>query len=349
LGLLLACNGGDPGSGDASAGTSGGIDLTTSATTPGTTESSATETEAESSGEASSSGSGCADVQVMVEPEIPTIVLVVDQSGSMTEDFGDTTRWEAMYDTLMDPNDGVIAPKQSEVRFGLTLYTGPTEEEGGMCPMLTEVPPALDNFDAMDAVFGDAQPEDETPTGESLMMVASALDAFAEPGPKAIVLATDGEPDTCAQPNPQEGQPESLAAAQAAYDLGIQVFVLSVGTDVGEEHLQQMANVGIGREPDDTDEAPFWVALDAADLAEAFGQIVGGFVSCSFELNGVVNLADYCEGSVRVDGMELECPGDWHMPDEQTIELLGEACDGLEDGQSHTIEADFPCGTVASP
>src|SRR5688572_21933546 len=145
----------------------------------------------------------------MIEPETPTIVLLVDQSGSMTEDFGGTDRWQAIYDTLMDPDDGVIAPKQSAVRFGLTLYTSHDGSEGGMCPILTEVPPALDNFDAMDDVFAPAEPDDETPTGESLAAVAATLDAFTEPGPKAIVLATDGEPDSCAEPNPQNGQAES--------------------------------------------------------------------------------------------------------------------------------------------
>jgi hypothetical protein len=63
----------------------------------------------------------------------------------------------------------------------------------------------------------------------------------------------------------------------------------------------------------------------------------------------VVNLADYCDGTVEVDGVELECPADWRMPDDQTIELIGEACEALRDGQPHTVAADFPCGTVAIP
>ena len=35
------------------------------------------------------------------------------------------------------------------------------------------------------------------------------------PGDKVIVLATDGEPDTCAEPNPQNGQGVAVAAAAA--------------------------------------------------------------------------------------------------------------------------------------
>lgn len=294
-------------------------------------------------------GSGCADVQVMVEPETPTIMLLVDQSGSMTSDFSGMQRWDAVYGTLMDPVDGVIKPLESEIRFGLTLYTSENGDDGPMCPMLTEVPPALDNYAAMDAVFGPAKPVDETPTGESLDAVATKLAAFPEPGPKAIVLATDGEPDTCAEPNPQNGQPEALAAAQNAYAMGIKTYILSVGTEVGEDHLQEMANAGVGLDPQDPMKAPFWVALDAQDLADAFDQIVGGFVSCTLELDGIVDLDDFCEGTVLLDGVPLECPVDWELIDEQHIEILGEACDILQDGDAHTLEANFPCGTVSIP
>ena len=56
---------------------------------------------------------------------------------------------------------------------------------------------ALDNHAAIDAVYGNNNPQDETPTGESIDAVAGQLAAFEENGPKIIILATDGEPDTC--------------------------------------------------------------------------------------------------------------------------------------------------------
>lgn len=294
------------------------------------------------------SGGGCGDVNVMVEPETPTIVLLVDQSGSMTQDFMGTNRWEALYTTLMDPATGVIGPLEDRMRFGLTLYTSEDGFEGGTCPMLSTVEPALLNRGAMDAVFEPADPVDETPTGESLEAVAEELDKFPEPGPKAIVLATDGQPDTCDRPNPQEGEPESIAAAEAAFALGIKTFILSVGPDVAQDHLQEMANVGIGRAIDSAMPAPYWQALDAGELEDAFNQIIGSFVSCTFTLNGIVDLDDFCEGSVWIDGRELACPDEWQLlGDGRTIELLGAACEGLKDGQSHSIQADFPCGSFS--
>lgn len=291
----------------------------------------------------------CVDVQVQVEPIIPTLVLLVDQSGSMTSNFDGQERWDAVYETLMDPADGVVASLESSVRFGLTLYTSNNGFEGGECPILTTVDPALDNHAAIDAEFSAADPGNETPTGESLAAVAQQLAAFPEDGPKGIVLATDGEPDTCAQPNPQNGQQESLDAAEQAFDLGITTFIISVGNEVGANHLQEMANVGVGKPPDDPMPAPYYQALDAQQLVDAFDEIIGSFVSCELLVDGIVDLGQACDGTVLLDGVELECGVDYELPDQSTLVLLGDACTTLQDGGNHSVDASWPCGAVDIP
>ncbi len=292
--------------------------------------------------------SGCGEVTVMLEPIIPTIVLLIDQSGSMTSDFGGQDRWSAVYETLMN-DDGVVAQLESDVRFGVTLYTSEDGDEGGECPILTSVEAALDNRAAIDGAYGPAMPNDETPTGESLEAVATSLSALDFEGPKAIVLATDGEPDTCATPNPQEGQPEALAAAEFAFGEGISTFIISVGDEVGADHLQEMANVGVGKPADDPMPAPYYEALNAGQLVDAFNEIIGTFISCELTIEGEVDLEQACEGRVRLDGEELECGVDWDVPNETTLLLIGDACDTLKDGASHTVEASWPCGAVVVP
>ncbi len=293
--------------------------------------------------------SGCGEVTATLEPSIPTIVLLIDQSGSMTSEFGDQDRWSAVYDTLMDETDGVVAQLQSQVRFGMTLYTSEDGNEGGECPLLTSVEVALDNRDAIDAAYDPADPVDETPTGESLEAVAAVLADVQAEGPKAIVLATDGEPDTCETPNPQEGQPEALAAAAGAFAQDIQTFVISVGDEVGADHLQQLANVGVGKDPDDPAPAPYYEALDAGQLVAAFDEIIGSFISCELSIEGEVDLEQACEGTVELDGEPLECGVDWEVVDESTLRLLGAACETLKDGASHEVDASWPCGVIAIP
>ncbi len=291
----------------------------------------------------------CAEIRVDTTPVPPTVVLLVDQSGSMDADFSGQTRWDAVYETLMDPVDGVVEPLAHRVRFGLALYTSNDGYEGGECPMLTEVDPAIENHAQIDAVFAPEQPVEDTPTGESIQAVADKLAGLELDGPTAIVLATDGEPDTCEQPDPQQGQAESLAAAQAAYDVDVQTYIISVGNEVSDTHLQEMANAGVGLDPQGQTKAPFYKAFDADELLNAFEDIIGGVVSCEYDIDGIVDLELACEGTVTLDGETLECGVEWKMADPSTLQLLGGACQTLKDGGEHELDATWPCGTVEVP
>jgi hypothetical protein len=170
---------------------------------------------------------------------------------------------------------------------------------------------------------------------------------YNEPGPKVIVLATDGEPDTCAVPNPQNGQPESIQAAQNAYAQGIETHVISVGADVSLGHLQDMANAGSGLPIGGSQNAPYYLANNQQQLYDAFDTIINGVRSCVLTLNGEVDMERASEGKVFLDGSELgyEDPDGWRLNSASEIEILGSACDTIKDGD-HTLTADFPCGSV---
>jgi nitric oxide reductase activation protein len=167
----------------------------------------------------------CPILDVDLSPRTPTVMLLVDQSGSMTALFGDGNRWTSVQQALVEPDTGIVAKYDDEVRFGLKLYTGTTE----VCPALTGPDPTIDNFDAIAMTLADNDPSGETPTGDSVDAVTAILTADNSDGPKLIVLATDGEPDTCAEPNPQNGQEEAVAAVEAAFAEGIETRIISVG------------------------------------------------------------------------------------------------------------------------
>jgi hypothetical protein len=288
---------------------------------------------------------GCPLLDVILVPQTPTMVLLVDQSGSMTEDFGGDTRWNVITNVLIDPNTGIVPQFAAAMRLGLTLYTSMDGNTTGMeCPMLTEVAPALDNAGPIEATMSMAVPVLDTPTGESLEAVWQDLDALDVPGRKYILLATDGEPDTCAVPNPSEGQPEAVAAAQAAFAAGIETFVISVGADVSQAHLQDMANAGQGVQPGDPD-AQFYLALDQAALVDAFGDILAGVRSCQLDLDAPLTDADAASCSVEVNGtvVPLGDPNGWQLNTPTEVELLGTACDALQTGTS-SVQMECACG-----
>lgn len=293
----------------------------------------------------------CGDINAVVDGLTPTVQLLIDQSGSMDANFGNSDRWNSVYSTLMG-NDGVVGRLQSTIRFGLSLYTSNDGNNGGTCPIMTNVNASLDNFDAINAVYAGADPQRDTPTGESIDAAIALLQADPNPGRKVIVLGTDGEPDSCAIPNPENEQQAnqtrqlSLDAAKRAFDAGIRVYVVSVGDQVGEQHLQDMANAGSGLPVGGTENAEFFVALNPEDLVDAFGTIVGGVAGCVFTINGQVDVAKASQGLVALDGDELEYGSEWTMIDGKTFEILGDKCEIIKDGDLHHVSAAFPCGTI---
>ncbi len=294
-------------------------------------------------------GDECPGIDLDLTPTIPTVILLLDQSGSMDEDFGGIPRWDAMEQALLDPGTGVVANLEATVRFGASLYTSHDGFNGGECPILQTVDPALGNYAAIDALISSNGPDGDTPTGDSIDGVVAGIGAL-DPAlaPFYVVLATDGEPDSCEVPNPQTGQAEAIAAAQAAFAGGIRTFVLGVGNDVGAAHLQDMANAGAGLAVGGAENEPFFTANDPAELADAFGEIIGGVRTCVFSLSGEVDPARACKGIVVLNGENLACngPDGWRLVDETTIELVGAACNTALTAAEVHLTAEFPCDAV---
>jgi hypothetical protein len=291
----------------------------------------------------------CASTDVDLGHQLPTVLLLVDQSGSMDAKFGTSDRWQTLRTALMEPAVGIVNTLQAQVRFGLSLYSG--RDGAAPCPALTNVAPALNNFMPIDMAYPSPTSAiiDDTPTGESLTAAAKILQAVTEPGPKVIVLATDGEPDSCATPDPQTPEAKELAvkAAQDAFAAGVFTFYISVGSEVSAAHATEMANVGQGYPRADKMKR-FYLANDQAALAAAFATIVDGVRTCSFQLNGTVKAGGEVNGLVTVDGanIPLNDPNGWRLSSPTTVELVGTTCEKVKDKNDHKVAAKFPCGAI---
>ena len=301
---------------------------------------------------------GCPAIHFTVMPIVPTVQLLIDQSGSMTTSFGNTTRWEAVKTALTDPNTGVVTTLQSQVVFGATLFTG--HNGGPTCPVLTTSSDrVINNGPEITALLASHEPDNDTPTGESINQVVA--DFAANPpmanSPAIIVLATDGEPDDCAIPNPSTTDQNNttravaVAAAQAAFSAGIKLYILGVGGDAGADNLQQMANAGLGEDPITGTATPY-SATDPSALAAAFQTIIGGTRTCDLTLSGPIYTSQANTGTVSLDGTNLTYNTGWTIVGAQgaesssTIRLIGTACDTLLTEASPVVDAYFPCGAV---
>jgi hypothetical protein len=286
----------------------------------------------------------CPAVAFTAKPTTPSILLLLDKSGSMGRDKIDgVLRWDAVRNALVDPASGVVSQLAPKAFFGALIY----DTGGGTCPRLQAVPRALNNAAVIRAAMAGV-PNDKasTPTAKSIDAAVASFATMAPPtgSPPIILLATDGIPYKCVG-NQVDDKVGTVDAAKAAFAAGIRLIPLSVGNDVGDQHLQDVANAGSGVLPGQPN-APLYKANTVAALKAAFDSIIGGVVSCDLTVNGSIDQTQAAGGDVRLNGRSLTFNTDWQLIGDHTIRLLGAACTELKTAANPVVNGTFPCGVV---
>jgi von Willebrand factor type A domain len=296
----------------------------------------------------------CEAVNLDVDELRPTVLLLVDQSGSMNSGYPERsspqTRWSIVRQALLDPTTGVVKSLAQSMQFGLSFYTSHNGFSGGACPILSEVHAATGNYESISLLYDQTWPDDDTPTGPAIGQVARALQTSGRRGPAVILLVTDGDPDTCTVPDPQMGQPEAIEAAATAHAAGIDLYVLGVSSDVSAFKLQELANAGRGKPIEaqwgvDAEAAePFQASSDVAGLTKQFRDILARVPLCEVELDRDVGADEMLRGSVAVDGKPLAyaSPDGFVLIDPRHLQVVGKACESLR-ASGQRLEVRISC------
>jgi hypothetical protein len=200
-------------------------------------------------------------------PKIPTVYVMVDRSGSMF-DCQSTSGRENSCDTqadtawvkLREASLAVIRSLQADVRFGFASFTGTDPAHGGTCPQLDQVAPALNNADAIAAVYNmlpfqpntnESGKKFETPANQALATIGEKLIADAYPGDKYILFVTDGQPDYCDDANSLCAPDSVVYYLQTLKAKNVRTIVMGLkppagAWDIGPGVLQAFANAGAG-------------------------------------------------------------------------------------------------------
>ena len=305
---------------------------------------------------------GCANGTVRASRVTPRVILVLDGSCSMSTDYpsqggsarecvnNGNSRWSALRNALLDPGTGVVTRLAGLVEFGLVVYgTSP------QCPLTADpILPLINNAAAIEGALGQAPPGMFTPTGPALDHVFRNLILPVQPdsdmGPQIVLLATDGEPNACDNADTNYGP--SVEALELGKSMGITTYVVSLAGAQGEfhDHLQQLANLGAGLDGNASAPAKLYEPSTPEQLSADLELLVGGAVGCDIALNGAVNPAAACQGTVTLNGQPIACddPNGWILVDSRHIRLQGAACEMLMRDMTISLQADFAC-TIFDP
>jgi hypothetical protein len=296
---------------------------------------------------------GCVDITHSYTSLPPTVMLLIDQSGSMAWRFGESTRWDVLRDAIIDPENGLLTWLDATASIGLMLYTSLDGDRSSFgCPMVRSVDVRFGNADEIRRIYELEDPivDGDTPTGDSIEEAASRLNALGGAAPKYILLVTDGLPDTCAVPDPQNGIDDAVRAVERAYGQGIIVRTVGVSADIAAGPLQRMANAGAGKAGSlvygrDADaEQPLYASTEPQALAAQLKGVIGDVRSCTVELGTLVGPGRAFEGSLTLDGFPLEygALNGWSFVDDDTLLVHGASCDRIL-GEGERLEVRFPC------
>jgi hypothetical protein len=326
-------------------------------------------------------GGSCDESNFEADPIPVSILLVIDKSGSMDADLGDSTRWGAMKDAV----NAAVEGSQESISYGLLLY--PDDSSCGVPggPNVA-VEAGTDAAGDISTELDGATPSGATPTAAALEAAFDYFDSGAGAdleGEKYVLLATDGGPnchagggacdiDACTL-NIEEAfnsgtypacdsdfnccggdesqcldDADTLAAVTKLQDAGVKTIVVGIpGTEAYADLLDDLAVAGGSPNPNDP---PNYYAVeegDATGLQEVLESITMGLIKdCEFQLHEEPPDRDLL--NVEVDDVRLlrDDPDGWELDtstDPPTVVLLGEACEIVKTVGAEKVEVLFGC------
>ncbi len=143
---------------------------------------------------------GCQTGHIALFRATPSVMFVLDRSGSMNSTFGQNTRWVALTNALA----ATLPAVSLEMEIGALLYPGLSAARSCAIDTATTIAPAFGNAPAVIAQMVVTRPAGQTPTADAVMQAATLLSGRrAAASARALVLATDGAPNCNAALNPR--------------------------------------------------------------------------------------------------------------------------------------------------
>lgn len=304
---------------------------------------------------------GCMPATVALEPAVPTVLFVIDRSGSMLfdidgrEDAGlSASRW-----TVLEASLGHVLPQHDQdIAMGALMY--PVNGDSCDSPVNVDLVPARGNASRVVDLFA-TRPVGGTPTFSALDVAARSLLAMHTAGSaRSLVLATDGTPNcnasldglrcTCTRPQQQvciqdpqnclDDQRTVTSLEHLFQDSKLPTYVIGLGSDLDPFSGTLDAMAVAGGVPRVGPGKRYYSATSEPELTDALSRITAQLTRCTYLIVGSVP-----PGVVhfRIDGDDVPSgPEGWEWLDQANGELTvhGVACDRVTMGGRASLLVD---------
>jgi hypothetical protein len=313
----------------------------------------------------------CTDGMVALAKARPTVMFVLDRSGSMGDKLGQMggplSRWSILTSALST----VLPPVDMTMAIGALLFPA---VDAGHDHQTCEVPgapdllPALGNVGALVNLMSATDPGGGTPTADAIDAAATALlGVRAVAASRALVLATDGGPNcnadldtstcTCAMGSCKKStscldDTRTVDRIDGYRKQGLPTYVIGI-QDSGDPQfvavLNAMADAG-GRPQAGAQH--YYPANSADELTSALGVIRDQLGACTYLSTSVPNAG----GSIAVtlDGTPIAYDPagkeGWTWGDKANGEviLVGAACASVTANPSAVVAAEVKCAHLSA-
>lgn len=307
----------------------------------------------------------CEVVSVEATREAPSVLVLLDRSGSMYVPPLD--RWTPAVSAI----NQVVGTHEGGIAFGLGIFG-----EGYGCGSgRVRIPPGPGTAaDIASQLSGDPAmvTGGGTPTAAMLELAARYYATRGGDGPRYVVLVTDGAPncnalqsgrtrcictltDCESTPSPWLGcldDRNTIDAVGALAAAGIPTWVIGYDTPELANTLDAMALAG------GTGRSTYIPVEDQATLSAALDGIAAELVSCAFTLSAAPGDPSYVrvllDGAAVPHGSQMPASGSldpaitgtFVIEGGNRVRLEGAACERLQDGQPHDLTITRECEPV---
>jgi hypothetical protein len=288
-------------------------------------------------------GGGCEDLQAVIEPVPPNLLVVLDRSCSMTADIGGgVTKWDASVAAL----NTLTTTYAGDIRFGLSLFPDIVAPSCAQDAIAIPVAPAQETAiqTLLTAALVGSDPN--FPDGPCVTNIDTAMEqAAAAPElldttrDNYVALITDGKQAGC---NLAGGDAGTLTIIGDMFTAGIPTFVIGFGSGIDPAQMDAFAIAGGVPNSGPS----YYDAADQASLEAVLEAIATQAISCTFQLDTVPPNPDQI--FVFFDGVAVpEDPtmmnGWFYDPVNNQIVFYGEACDLLKSGEVVDVDVILGC------